>query len=164
MNKITVYDCNLIYLPKKQNRRDPNEANVAVIPKFIMKLIKHVYPVFYGDGSVSRVFTYIDEVLQVNSLAYSTNNNAAINQVYNVEVRERNELNMLVKYLKKFSNKYDSEIANIEIKYVPSGKVDISHSLASIEKAAKLLGYKPKFNFEKGLKLAAKSYLGNIKN
>jgi len=145
-------------------RQDPNGTYAAVIPKFIIQLMKHESPVIYGDGTTSRDFTYIDNVLQINNLAANTTNQSAVNQVYNVAVGEKNDLNMLTKYLKQFLGKFDSKIIEIEIKYESNRKGDIPHSLASINKADKFLGYKPKFNFEKGIILTIDWYYKRIQN
>ena len=143
-------------------RQDPNGAYAAVIPKFTMMLMAHESPVIHGDGSNSRDFTYIDNVIQMNHLAAATTNPAAINQVFNTAVGERNDLVQMASLLKKYLADYDSAITNIPITHGPARKGDIPHSLASVEKAEKMLGYKPEFNFEKGLKLAVQWYWNNL--
>ncbi len=76
-------------------RQDPDGAYAAVIPKFMKSLMKHEVPLINGDGSVSRDFTYIDNVIQANHLASVVQDKAAINQVYNVAHGERTTLNQL---------------------------------------------------------------------
>ena len=144
-------------------RQNPNGAYAAVIPRFTMALMSHQSPVINGDGTNSRDFTYIDNVIQMNHLAATTTNPSAINQVFNTAVGERNDLRQLVLLLKKYLTDYDPEIKNIPIIYGPNRKGDIPHSHASIEKANKILDYKPGYNFEKGLKLAAEWYWNNLK-
>ena len=95
-------------------RQDPNGAYAAVIPKFVMQLMNYESPIINGDGSYSRDFTYIDNVIQMNLLALVTNNKHAINTVYNVAFGERTDLNELVTILKKHLSAYDSNIANID--------------------------------------------------
>ena len=65
-------------------RQDPFGAYAAVIPKFVMSLLRHERPVINGDGSYSRDFTYVDNVVQANELAMLTRQPEALNQVYNV--------------------------------------------------------------------------------
>ena len=144
-------------------KQDPNGAYAAVIPKFVMQLMQLESPKINGDGNYSRDFTYIDNVIQMNELAMTTTNSEAINTVYNTAYGDRNTLNNLVDYLKKFLSQYDSKIANVAVEYGPNRVGDIPHSLASIEKAKTLLGYNPQFSMEEGLKEAVKWYWENLK-
>jgi len=144
-------------------KQDPNGAYAAVIPKFVMQLMEHDSPVINGDGNFSRDFTYIDNVIQMNELAMTTTNLEAINTVYNTAFGDRTTLNDLVKYLKESLSEYDSTIANVPIIYGPNRAGDIPHSLASIDKAKRLLGYKPEFSMQSGLKEAVRWYWNNLK-
>jgi len=144
-------------------RQDPNAAYAAAIPKFVMQLMKYESPVINGDGTHSRDFTYIDNVLQMNELALSTTNTKAIGEVLNTAVGERADINKLLELLKKYLSKHDSKIENVKFKYAEERKGDIPHSLASIEKAKTLLGYQPSHNLEKGLKEAVEWYWSNLK-
>ena len=144
-------------------KQDPNGAYAAVIPKFVMQLMQLESPKINGDGNYSRDFTYIDNVIQMNELAMTTTNSEAINTVYNTAYGDRNTLNNLVDYLKKFLSQYDPKIANVAVEYGPNRAGDIPHSLASIEKAKTLLGYNPQFSMEEGLKEAVKWYWVNLK-
>ncbi|MDR1724096.1 MAG: SDR family oxidoreductase [Tannerella sp.] len=143
-------------------RQDPNGAYAAVIPLFVKKLINHEQPVINGDGEYSRDFTYIDNVLQMNMLALSTDDPEAVNQVYNTAFGERTTLNQLVAYLKEYLSEYDSKIAEIEPLHGANRQGDIPHSLASIEKARKLLHYNPQYSMKSGLKEAVKWYWENL--
>ena len=143
-------------------RQDPNGAYAAVIPKFTMMLMAHESPLIHGDGSSSRDFTYVDNVVQMNHLASTTSSPMAINQVFNTAVGERNDLNQLTGLLKKYLSAFDPGIQNTAISHGPNRKGDIPHSLASIEKAKRILGYHPEFNFERGLKLAVEWYWKNL--
>src|SRR5690606_34787019 len=93
-------------------KQDPNGAYAAVIPLFVKKFINHESPVINGDGNYSRDFTYIDNVIQMNELAMTTDNLEAVNTVYNTAFGDRTTLNDLVNYLKEFLSEYDPEIAN----------------------------------------------------
>jgi UDP-N-acetylglucosamine/UDP-N-acetylgalactosamine 4-epimerase len=139
-------------------RQDPNGAYAAVIPKFTMQLMAHESPVINGDGTNSRDFTYIDNVIQMNHLAATTTNEKAIGEVFNTAVGERADLNAMVGLLKKYLSEYDPKIAEIEIKYAPERKGDIPHSLASVEKAERILHYHPSHTLEQGLQQAVNWY------
>lgn len=143
-------------------KQDPNGAYAAVIPKFVIQLMNYESPVINGDGTYSRDFTYIDNVVQMNLLALTTDNQEALNQVYNTAVGDRTNLLELTQLLKKHLSDYDSAIANIEINHGPNRAGDIPHSLASVEKAINLLGYNPRFKIEEGLKEALKWYWDNL--
>ncbi len=144
-------------------KQDPNGAYAAVIPKFVMQFMKYESPLINGDGEFSRDFTYIDNVIQMNVLAISTSNTKALNQVYNVAFGERSTLNNLVNSLKDKLTKFDTKIANVEIKYGPERAGDIPHSLASIDKAKKLLNYSPEYSLENGLEKAVEWYWEHLK-
>ncbi|WP_281228020.1 SDR family oxidoreductase [Flavobacterium aquiphilum] len=144
-------------------KQDPNGAYAAVIPKFVMQLMKHESPKINGNGNYSRDFTYIDNVIQMNELAMTTENPEAVNTVYNTAYGDRNTLNDLVGYLKTFLSEYDSKIAGVPIEYGPNRAGDIPHSLASIDKATAILGYNPQFSLQEGLKEAVNWYWNNLR-
>lgn len=139
-------------------RQDPNGAYAAVIPLFVKKLLNHEQPVINGDGEYSRDFTYIDNVIEMNIRAMSTNNPEAVNQIYNTAFGERTTLNQLTGYLREFLSREDPAIASIEPLHGPNRLGDIPHSLASIEKAQRLLGYNPQFSMRQGLEIACNWY------
>lgn len=143
-------------------RQDPHGAYAAVIPLFVKKFMNHESPVINGDGEYSRDFTYIDNVVQMNLLALATENPEAINQVYNTAYGERTTLNQLVGYLKEYLSEFDPEIDKVEVLHGPNRAGDIPHSLACIDKAKTLLGYRPFFNMQEGLKEAVKWYWKNL--
>lgn len=144
-------------------KQDPNGAYAAVIPKFVLQLMAKESPVINGTGDYSRDFTYIDNVIQMNERAMTSDNPAAINTVYNTAVGDRTNLNELVAYLQEYLSAYDTEIAKVEIKHGATRAGDIPHSLASIEKAEKLLGYEPTHKIKEGLKEAVSWYWENLK-
>lgn len=144
-------------------KQDPNGAYAAVIPKFVMQLMNHESPVINGDGNYSRDFTYIDNVIQMNELAMLTQNPEAVNTVYNTAFGDRTTLNDMVASLKEYLSGFDAAIATIEVIHGPNRAGDIPHSLASIEKAKKLLNYTPQYSFQDGLKEAVKWYWHNLK-
>ncbi len=127
-----------------------------------MQYMEGESPIINGKGDFSRDFTYIDNVIQMNELAMLTENIEAINTVYNTAVGDRTTLNELTKYLKEFLAKKDPSVNNIEVKHGPERLGDIPHSLASIEKAEKLLDYKPTHTIREGLKEAVEWYWENL--
>jgi UDP-N-acetylglucosamine 4-epimerase len=143
-------------------KQDPNGAYAAVIPKFVMQFMKHESPVINGDGTYSRDFTYIDNVIQMNLLALTTENEDAVNEIYNTAVGDRTNLVDLTQLLKKHLSEFDPEIANVEVKHGPNRAGDIPHSLASVEKAEKLLNYNPSHRIDDGLKEAVGWYWDNL--
>jgi len=157
-------DCiGLRYFNVYGRRQDPNGAYAAVIPKFTQALMAHESPKINGDGTNSRDFTYIDNVIQMNHLAALTTNPEAKGQVFNTAVGERADLNWMTHLLKKYLNEYDSKIGKIQTVHGADRLGDIPHSLASIEKAEILLGYKPTHTLETGLKEAVDWYWKNLK-
>ena len=152
-------DCiGLRYFNVFGRRQSPNGAYAAVIPKFAASLIKKESPVINGDGSYSRDFTYIDNVLQANLLALESSNPQALNQVYNVACGSAADLNELFAELRTNLGKFDPEILKIEAVHGPDRPGDIPHSLADISKIEKLLNYKVKVPFAEGIRLAAEFY------
>ncbi|CEN35864.1 SDR family oxidoreductase [Capnocytophaga cynodegmi] len=144
-------------------RQDPNGAYAAVIPKFVIQLMNHQSPTINGDGTYSRDFTYIDNVIQMNLLAMISENTNAVNQVYNTAVGDRTTIKDMAELLRTFLAKYDPKIAEVEILNGPNRLGDVPHSLASIEKAQKNLGYQPTHKFAEGLKEAVDWYWKNLK-
>ena len=143
-------------------RQDPHGAYAAVIPKFVISLMKHESHVINGDGNYSRDFTYVDNVVQANQLALLAEKPEAINQVYNVAFGERTTLNELFAYLRDDLAVFDPEITGIRPQYGPNRAGDIPHSLADINKGRMLLGYAPEYSVKAGLKEAAKWYFQNL--
>ena len=143
-------------------RQSPDGAYAAVIPRFVQKLLKHEKVVINGDGTFSRDFTYIDNVLQANELALLAENPAALNEVYNVACGEQTSLNELFAYLKENLQAVDPAVADAEPEHGPERAGDIPHSLASIEKAQKLLNYHPQVTVKEGIKQACKWYVENL--
>jgi UDP-N-acetylglucosamine/UDP-N-acetylgalactosamine 4-epimerase len=142
--------------------QDPDGAYAAVIPKFVKMLMNHEVPIINGDGSVSRDFTYIDNVVQANNLAAVVHDKEALNQIYNVAHGERTNLNELYGFIREFLGEFDVDIFKIEPLFGPNRAGDIEHSLASIDKAKKLLHYSPTFTVRAGLKEAVKWYWKNL--
>ncbi|MEQ1778215.1 MAG: NAD-dependent epimerase/dehydratase family protein, partial [Nitrosomonas sp.] len=146
-------------------RQDPSGAYAAVIPKWIASMIKGE-PVFInGDGETSRDFCYIDNTVQANLLAATSENPEAINQVYNVAVGDRTTLNKLYEQLHVNLLPSYADLQGVKPVYRDFRAGDMHHSLADIDKAARLLGYQPIYRIEEGLRVAMGWYvLRNLKN
>lgn len=144
-------------------RQSPAGAYAAVIPRFAEYLVRHQCPVINGDGSFSRDFTYVDNVVQANLLALATTDPDAINQVYNIAGGERTTLNDLFALLRGELSVFDPGIAKVEVRHGAIRPGDIPHSMACIDKAKRLLGYAPEHDVHDGIKLAAKWYFENLK-
>lgn len=143
-------------------RQDPNGAYAAVIPLFVKKLMAHEPLTINGDGSFSRDFTYVDDVVQMNERALTTKNLEAVNQVYNTAFGERTTLNELVDRLKENLSTLDPIIAEVEVIHGPNRLGDIPHSLACVDKGRSLLGYSPQYSVAKGLKECCQWYWENL--
>lgn len=143
-------------------RQDPDGVYAAVIPLFVKKFMAHEAPKINGDGEYSRDFTYIENVIQMNILAMTTENPEAVNQIYNTAFGERTTLNQLVEHLQEFLGQKDDAILSIRATHGPNRLGDIPHSLASIEKARNLLGYNPRYSLRDGLKEAVEWYWTNL--
>ncbi|MDY5576102.1 MAG: SDR family oxidoreductase [Lachnospiraceae bacterium] len=144
-------------------RQDPESMYAAVIPLFIKQLMSHKCPHINGDGSITRDFTYIDNVIKMNLLAINTTDKATINQIYNTAVGEQTSILQMTNLLIKYLSKYDKDIKLIRPEFGLPRQGDIKHSIASIEKAKKLLAYQPDFSFEKGLEETISWYWSNNK-
>jgi len=147
-------------------KQDPDGAYAAVIPLFIKLLLQHKSPYINGDGSFSRDFTYIKNVVQMNVLAMICKNKNAINQLYNVAVGDSTTINELFFIIRKYLAKYDKKISSIKPKYRKIRDGDVPHSKACIKKAQKFFGYNPTHNLEIGIKESIDWYYKelNLKN
>ena len=143
-------------------RQDPDGVYAAVIPLFTKKLINHISPKINGDGSYSRDFTYIDDVIRINILAITTKNKDSINEIYNVAAAGRTTILELFNYLKKSLSKLDVKIKNIHPIFGQNRPGDVPHSFASIEKAERLLNYKPLYNIEDGINKSINWYWNDL--
>lgn len=142
-------------------RQDPNGAYAAVIPKWTAAMIAGDDVFINGDGETSRDFCFIENTVQANILAATTQNEQAKNQVYNVAVGDRTTLNELFNAIKAALNE-NGVIYKKEPIYRDFRAGDVRHSQASIEKIEKMLSYQPKYHISHGINLAMKWYVNNI--
>jgi UDP-N-acetylglucosamine 4-epimerase len=135
-------------------KQDPQGAYAAVIPLFFKAALNGQPGTINGDGSYSRDFTYVENAVNANLLALFTENQQALNQVYNIACGDRTSLNQLWEYICKV---LDTDLSPI---HGPERSGDIPHSLADVSKGQKLLGYDPAISVRQGLEKAANWYKG----
>ena len=139
-------------------RQDPDGAYAAVIPKWTAAMIKNDTVFINGDGETSRDFCYIENTVQANILAATTQNEDATNQVYNVAVGDRTTLNELFNAIKSALS--DNGVPyEQEPTYCDFRPGDVRHSQADVSKANSLLGYEPQFNISQGIDEAMAWYV-----
>ena len=131
-------------------RQDPAGAYAAVIPKFIDALLDHRSPVINGDGSHSRDFTYIDNVVEANILA-AVAEPEACSKMYNIACGSKLDLNELFAVLKDTLAESDAQVADVVPVYGEKRAGDIPHSLADISRAQKYLKYNVQVSAADGL-------------
>jgi UDP-N-acetylglucosamine 4-epimerase len=128
-------------------RQSPKGAYAAVVPLFV-QAVKDGQPVkMNGDGEQTRDFTFVENAVQANIKAFFAENEAALNQVYNIAFGQKTSLNQLLSKIGKYTGK--AAVAN----YAAHRKGDVRDSLADISKAQELLDYRPLFNVDEGIKL-----------
>jgi UDP-N-acetylglucosamine/UDP-N-acetylgalactosamine 4-epimerase len=143
-------------------RQDPNGPYAAVIPKWLDALMAGEPVQINGDGETSRDFCYIENVVQANLLAATTENPSAMGEVFNVAFGQSTTLNALYRALVenlKQCGKLGSD--DPEPRYVDFRKGDVRHSLADISKAKELLGYQPAFSINDGLREYVSALVAN---
>lgn len=136
-------------------RQDPDGAYAAVIPKFVSSLLYNIAPKINGDGTQSRDFTYIENVIEANLKGMQAPREAA-GEAFNIAYGGQVNLNELYQKLSELLNK------KIEPVYGPERGGDIKHSNADIGKARKLLKYAPDYSFERGIELTIEWYRENL--
>jgi UDP-glucose 4-epimerase len=134
-------------------KQDPASQYAAVIPRFIAALMNGQSPIVFGDGEQSRDFTHVDNVVQANLLACAKPE--AVGQAMNIACGERYTLNTLLKLLSEIMGKEPHPI------YEKEQPGDVKHSMASIQKAQRLLSFSPSIDFQEGLKRTVAWFLQN---
>lgn len=143
-------------------RQDPDGAYAAVIPKWIAGMIRNE-PVFInGDGETVRDFCYIDNVIQANLLAALADNPAAVNQVYNVALNERTTLNELFETIRALLEPRFPGLRSLRPVYREACPGEVRLSRADIDKAKRLLGYRPVWRMSEGLAHAIDWYVAKL--
>ena len=144
-------------------RQDPNGAYAAVIPKWVAAILNKEDVFINGDGETSRDFCYIDNTVQMNLLAATTDNNEATDQVYNVALNDRTSLNKLYKMIEERLIQRTEGLKKKKPIYRDFRAGDVRHSLADISKAQSLLGYSPDYKIDQGLDEAMDWYIADLK-
>ena len=145
-------------------RQDPNGAYASVIPKWVDSILNKKDVYINGDGKTSRDFCYIDNAVQINLLAATTQNEEALNEVYNVALNDRTSLNELYQMIE---DRLVQSVQGLEKKkpiYREFRSGDVRHSQASIEKAHELLDYQPKYRISEGMDKVIDWYVNNNKS
>lgn len=142
-------------------RQDPNGAYAAVIPKWTAAMITGDDLFINGDGETSRDFCFIENTVQANILAATTQNDEAKNQVYNVAVGDRTTLNDLFNAIKAALNENGVNYTKEPV-YRDFRAGDVRHSQAHIKKIQKMLGYDAKYNIQEGIDLAMNWYSSKL--
>ena len=143
-------------------RQDPNGAYAAVIPKWVVAILNKDDVYINGDGETSRDFCYIDNTVQINLLAATTDNDEATDQVYNVALNERTSLNKLYQMIEERLIQRSEGLEKKKPIYKDFRIGDVRHSQANIDKAQALLGYQPKYTISKGMDEAVDWYIKSI--
>jgi UDP-N-acetylglucosamine/UDP-N-acetylgalactosamine 4-epimerase len=145
-------------------RQDPNGAYAAVIPKWVAVILNKEDVFINGDGETSRDFCYIDNTVQINLLAATTNNDEATDQVYNVALNDRTSLNKLYQMIEERLIQRVQGLEKKEPIYQDFRAGDVRHSQANIDKAQELLGYRPKYMISEGMDEAMDWYVNSLNN
>jgi UDP-N-acetylglucosamine 4-epimerase len=143
-------------------RQDPEGAYAAVIPKWIAQFVSGDPVYINGDGETSRDFCYVENAVQANLLAATTENPAALNEVFNIAVGERTTLNELFELERTSLMEHFAHVCERKPHYREFREGDVRHSLADISKARELLGYAPTHRVREGLKEAMGWYLRSL--
>lgn len=143
-------------------RQDPEGAYAAVIPCWTRAMLLGESVFINGDGETSRDFCFVDNAVQANLLAATTENPDAVNQVYNVALNARTSLNRLFEMLRDALAETKPELGNLKPGYNEFRPGDVRHSQADIAKAQRLLGYAPTHRLEDGIRVAMPWYVSRF--
>ena len=143
-------------------RQDPNGAYAAVIPKWVAAILNKDDVFINGDGETSRDFCYINNAVQMNLLAATTDNNEATDQVYNVALNDRTSLNKLYQMIEERLIQRTQGLEKKEPIYQDFRAGDVRHSQANIYKAQALLAYQPKYMISEGMDKAMDWYVSSL--
>lgn len=144
-------------------RQDPSGPYAAVIPIWFASLLEGRTVGINGDGTTSRDFCYVANVVQANLLAATTTNPEALGQVFNVARGDRTTLLQLFAMIRERVARYEPSAAGAEPAHRPFRPGDVKHSLADVGKARALLGYAPTHDVAAGLDSAAAWYVAQAR-
>ena len=121
-------------------RQDPTSQYAAVIPRFIVRVLRGNPPIIYGNGNQTRDFTYVKDIIQANMVATQDETTG----IFNIGRGERNSINYLAEIILNIMGK------DLQPVYESPLPGDVEHSQADISKAEKM-GYRPKYDLGTGL-------------
>ena len=133
--------------------QDPQSQYAAVIPRFITAILKDEPPTIYGDGKQTRDFSHIENVIDANLVACKAPKEA-LGETFNAACGGRISLLELVDTINGIVGK------KIAPRFEAPRPGDVRDSQADITKAAKLLGWKPRVDFQEGIERAVAWYRG----
>jgi UDP-N-acetylglucosamine/UDP-N-acetylgalactosamine 4-epimerase len=143
-------------------RQDPNGAYAAVIPAFISALVLNKTAYINGDGTAARDFCFIDNVVQANLLAATTDNAAALNEVYNIALGDQTSLVELFELIRGLVAQRFLHARGAKPVYREPRRGDLKYSKADVSKAVQLLGYHPAVRVKQGLESAIDWYVQDL--
>jgi len=140
-------------------RQDPGGAYAAVIPKWIAGMIHNEPVLINGDGETARDFCYIDNVVRANLLAATVENQAAVNQVYNIALGQKTTLNQIFEMIRSLLEAEFPHVHDLSPVHGDARVGDVRLSQADVEKSVRLLGYRPAFGVREGLAQTIRWYV-----
>jgi UDP-N-acetylglucosamine/UDP-N-acetylgalactosamine 4-epimerase len=143
-------------------RQDPDHPYASVIPAWLGALLRGETAYINGDGSISRDFCHVDNVVQANLRAALAEEREAVNQVYNVAHGEQTTLNELFQLIRALLAQRMPHMRTVRAVHRAPRRGDLPRSLASIAKAERLLGYEPQFRLHDGLAQTIAWYAENV--
>ncbi len=143
-------------------RQDPEGAYAAVIPRWTRAMLLGEPVVINGDGETSRDFCFVANAVQANLLAATSDDPAALNQVYNVAVDDRTSLNQLFEILRDALAEFRPGVRTLRPTYGEFRPGDVRHSQADVGKAKRLLGYQPSHRLADGVRVAMPWYVSRF--
>lgn len=154
-NLFNVETIGLRYFNVFGQRQNPNSTYSAVIPKFIKNSLNNLPSTINGNGQNSRDFTYIDNIIEANILALTTENTKAYGEVFNIAYGNMTTILELYNKINKITGMENSLVFGARV------KGDVENSLSDITKAKEILNYNPKINIDEGLKRTVEWYIKN---
>ena len=143
-------------------RQNPNGSYAAVIPKWASAIINKEVIFINGDGETSRDFCYIDNAVQMNLLAATSEDEISTDQIYNVALNDRTSLNKLYQMIEEGIVRRTEGLEKQNPIYRDFRPGDVVHSQANISKAKDLLGYDPKYRISDGMEEVIDWYIENL--
>lgn len=143
-------------------RQTPEGPYAAVIPKWIRALLAGEPVQIFGDGSTSRDFCFVKNVVQMNLLAATSDNPASLNRIFNTACNQRTSLRDLYTNLRDGLTRRLPHLPEAKVEFVEPRKGDIHHSQAAIAAAEEQLGYSPLYDVYQGLEETIAWYVDKL--